>query len=108
LTNDVEEINPPADASTSGLLIEMLMEFLQKANIDGEDEDRKRLLRGIPVVTTYIEEHKDPIKCVVFRMRDFVTFLKKNRFEEFTQGLWHAHHTHEGRNDCHICVGDAR
>lgn len=83
LTDEIQEIHPPADASTSGMMIEMLMEFLQKAKIDGEDEDRRRLLRGIPIVTTITRELKNPVKYVVFRMRDFVSYLKKQRFEEF-------------------------
>lgn len=83
LTNEVTVIRPPEDASTQGILIEMLMEFLQKANLDGEDEDRRRLFRGIPVVTTHTEAEMDPVRFVVFRMRDFVSYLKKNRFEEF-------------------------
>ncbi|MCK5360338.1 MAG: hypothetical protein KAJ95_06905, partial [Gammaproteobacteria bacterium] len=83
LTDDIQEIHPPEDASTSGMMIEMLMEFLQKAKIDGEDEDRQRLLRGVPVVTTITHEQQEAVKYVVFRMRDFVSFLKKQRFEEF-------------------------
>ncbi len=83
LTDNLEVISPPADASTSGQLIEMLMEFLQRANMDGEDEDRKKLFRGVPIVTTVKPEHQDPQRYVVFRYRDFVAYLKKNRFEEY-------------------------
>ena len=84
LSSKVEVIHPPDDASTRGILYEKLMDFLQKADIARDDPDRRRILRGVPIaVTTRDSEGKNPQRYIAWRMRDFVTYLKKQRFEEF-------------------------
>lgn len=73
-------IEAPDDASVSGFIRSRLIEFASKADLmnKGQDKnDRKALLRGLPVVQVL-----DGDRCVVFRAQDFVAFLKRTKSEE--------------------------
>lgn len=82
-------IDAPDDASSHGLIWSHLRTFLQRADMTstGENkEDRKMLLRGIPVI-----QMKEGQKLVYFRGSDFVSHLRKNRAEELRgPNLWFA------------------
>lgn len=73
-------IETPDDASVNGIIRDRLREFCAKSDLfnRGEDpEDRKVLLRGMPVVQTM-----DGERCVCFRAQDFVGYLKRTKSEE--------------------------
>lgn len=82
-------IETPDDASIAGLMRERLREFAGKTNLlnKGQDkEERKALLRGLPVV-----QEIDGTRCVVFRQQDFVNYLKRTKSEEMKGvNLWMA------------------
>lgn len=88
-----QDIEAPDDASRFGMIWHMLLEFLQ-----GHERARSRedLQRGLPVRETIsvIEDeftkertYKD---VVLFRSADFLTFMKRKRFNTTIQGkdLW--------------------
>ncbi len=89
LYKGVRVVETPDDASINGLIRERLREFAAKTELTnkGEDkEDRKGLLRGLPVVQVM-----DGERCVVFRQSDFVNYLKRTRSEEIKGiNLWLA------------------
>lgn len=79
----------PEDASASGIIKGQLVQFIQKTDLTapGTDrEERKSLLRGIPVVQSV-----DGTRAVYFRGQDFVAFLKRNKSEDLKGvNLWFA------------------
>lgn len=73
-------IDVPDDASVTGVIRDRLREFAAKTNLmsKGEDtNDRKALLRGMPVVQVV-----DGERAVIFRAQDFVNYLKRAKAEE--------------------------
>jgi len=80
-------IEVPKEASASGVIQAKFSEFVQKADLgsDGTNaEDRKALLRNIPVVQVV-----NGVRCVVFRGTAFSEFLKRNKAEVMTgMDLW--------------------
>lgn len=82
-------VETPDDASVNGVIRDRLREFCSKADLisRGENnEDRKTLLRGMPVVQVM-----DGERCVMFRGQDFVQYLKRTRSEELRgPNLWFA------------------
>lgn len=93
LMNEAVLVDAPEDASSHGLIWSHLRTFLQRADMTstGENtEDRKMLLRGIPVV-----QLKNEKKLIYFRGSDFVNYLRKNRAEELRgPNLWFALRQH--------------
>lgn len=89
LMKEARIVETPDDASISGLIRSRLREFASKADLTnrGEDiNDRKALLRGLPVVQKYQGERQ-----VIFRAEDFVNYLKRTRSEEMKGvNLWFA------------------
>jgi hypothetical protein len=89
LMREVRLIEAPDDASIAGVIRDRLREFAAKCNLmsKGEDnDDRKALLRGLPVVTVL-----DGARCVAWRGQDFVNFLKRTKTEELKGvNLWFA------------------
>lgn len=82
-------VEVPREASASGIIAAKFNEFVQKADLssDGSDiEDRKALLRNIPVVQVLNGQ-----RCIVFKGTAFSEFLKRNK-AEVLQGmdLWLA------------------
>jgi hypothetical protein len=76
-------VGTPDEASTGGLVRAKLKEFTARAQ---DEDDRKVLLRGVPIVTT-----ADNQKYIVFRGTDFVNYLKRNKCEELKgANLWMA------------------
>lgn len=82
-------IEAPDDAGVNGLIRDRLREFCVKADLTGRGEDleeRKSLLRGMPIV-----QKMDGERCVVFRGQDFVNYLKRTKSEELKGvNLWFA------------------
>lgn len=80
-------IDVPKEASASGVVQAKFAEFVQKADLsrDGTDlEDRKALLRNIPVVQVI-----NGVRCVVFRGTAFSEYLKRNKAEVMSgMDLW--------------------
>lgn len=92
LMQDVEHVSAPDDASTSGIIREKLLEFVDRAdfNSNGKDPSDKDLIaRGLPVVQ---EIHgTGGFREILFRGGDFVMFLKRTRSEEMKgNNLWMA------------------
>ena len=89
LMRDARLIEAPDDASIAGVIRDRLREFAAKCNLmsRGEDnDDRKALLRGLPVVTVI-----DGERSVAWRGQDFVNFLKRTKTEELKGvNLWFA------------------
>lgn len=77
-------VETPDDASISGVIRNRLREFAAKTDLTnkGEDtNDRRALLRGLPVVQrTAIDGIDD--RYVLFRLEDFVNYLKRTKSEE--------------------------
>lgn len=89
LSKEARIVETPDDASISGVIRERLREFAAKTDLTnkGQDsEDRKALLRGLPVVAEV-----DGDRCVVFRGQDFINYLKRTKSEELKGvDLWMA------------------
>lgn len=89
LMEEARLIETPDDASINGVIRDRLREFATKADMSnkGENpEDRKALLRGLPVV-----QKMDGDRCVIFRGQDFVNYLKRTKSEELKGvNLWFA------------------
>lgn len=89
LMKEARIVETPDDASVTGLIRARLREFASKCDLmgRGEDiEDRKGLLRGMPVVQKYQGD-----RMVIFRAEDFVNYLKRTRSEELKGiNLWFA------------------
>jgi hypothetical protein len=83
------KIEAPDDASIAGVVRQRLKDFAAKTDLlnKGQDpEDRKALMRGMPVV-----QLMDGERCVVFRQHDFVSYLKRTKSEELKGvSLWFA------------------
>lgn len=80
LMKEARIIETPDDASVNGMIRARLREFAGKTDLlnPGQNmEDRKALLRGLPIVQTYNGD-----RCVMFRAEDFVNYLKRTRSEE--------------------------
>jgi hypothetical protein len=82
-------VETPDDASINGVVRDRLREFVTKADISNKGdntEDRKALLRGMPVV-----QRMDGERCIIFRGQDFVNYLKRTKSEELKGvNLWFA------------------
>lgn len=82
-------IEAPDDASVSGIMRDRLREFAAKADLANpghEKDDRKALLRGLPVVQSLNGE-----RSVYFRSQDFINYLKRTKSEELKGiDLWFA------------------
>lgn len=89
LMKEARIIDTPDDASIAGTIRERLREFASKTDLlnKGQDkEDRKALLRGLPVIQVM-----DGDRSVVFRSQDFVNYLKRTKSEELKGvALWLA------------------
>lgn len=89
LVPNLRVIEVPKEASASGIIQAKFAEFVQKADLtsDGTNtDDRKALLRNIPVVQVI-----NGVRCVVFRGTAFSEFLKRNKAEVMTgMDLWTA------------------
>lgn len=89
LMKEARTVETPDDASTSGVIRERLKEFASKTDVTnkGEDaDDRKALIRGLPVVAAV-----DGERCVIFRGQDFINYLKRTKSEELKGiNLWMA------------------
>lgn len=87
LVPNLRVIEVPKEASASGVIAAKFNEFIQKADLssDGTNtEDRKALLRNIPVVQVMNGQ-----RCIVFRSTAFSEFLKRNKAEVLTgMDLW--------------------
>lgn len=87
LVPNLRVIEVPKEASASGVVQAKFAEFVQKADLssDGTNtEDRKALLRNIPVVQVI-----NGVKCVVFRGTAFSEYLKRNKAEVMSgMDLW--------------------
>lgn len=74
-------IDIPKESTPSGIMASRLMDFLSKADSRGNDYDeqkeRDRLTRGLPCL-----QIKDNTKFGVFRMQDFVKYLKSTKSED--------------------------
>ena len=85
----VRIVETPDDASIAGVIRARLREFASKTDFTnrGENtEDRKALMRALPVV-----QKIDGDRCVVFRAQDFVQYLKRTKSEELKGvNLWFA------------------
>lgn len=77
----------PEDATPEGAVRLRLIEFLRKANLKSEGDekkDREALLRGVPVV----QLHKDE-RVVMFRSVDFSAYLQKTKTDAIkNKDLW--------------------
>ena len=86
-------VETPDDASVSGVIRSRLREFSSKCDLlnKGADlEDRRALLRGLPVVQQLTIDGI-PGRYVVFRGEDFINFLKRTKSEELKGvNLWFA------------------
>lgn len=89
LMQNARLIETPDDASVNGVVRDRLREFATKADMSNRGdkaEDRKALLRGMPVV-----QSMDGERCVMFRGQDFVNYLKRTKSEELKGvNLWFA------------------
>lgn len=89
LMKEARIVETPDDASIGGVVRERLREFAAKTDLTnkGQDaEDRKALLRGLPVVAEV-----DGDRCVIFRGQDFINYLKRTKSEELKGvDLWMA------------------
>lgn len=87
LVPNLRVIEVPKEASASGVVQAKFHEFIQKADLsrDGTDiDDRKALLRNIPVVQVM-----EGVRCIVFKGTAFAEYLKKNKAEVMTgMDLW--------------------
>ena len=78
---NVVEIEAPDEASTSGLIVDRLCEFCDRADPDAE---RDSLLLDQPVV-----EEREGVPVVYFRGPAFVDFLRRSRADELRgANLW--------------------
>lgn len=89
LVPNLRVVEVPKEASASGIIVAKFSEFVQKADLssDGTNtEERKALLRNIPVVQVLNGQ-----RCIVFKGTAFSEFLKRNK-AEVLQGmdLWLA------------------
>lgn len=89
LMKEARIIDVPDEASVNGVMRDRLREFASKTDLfnRGEDkEDRKALLRGLPVVQKHEGE-----RVVMFKGNDFVNYLKRTKAEELKGvNLWFA------------------
>lgn len=89
LMKEARIIDAPDDASVAGSIRDRLREFASKTDLlnRGEDaNDRKALLRGLPVVQKY-----EGTRMIMFRSQDFVNYLKRTKSEELKGvNLWFA------------------
>lgn len=79
LIPNLRVIEVPKEASASGIIAAKFAEFVQKADLssDGTNpEDRKALIRNIPIVQVL-----DGQRCIVFKGTAFSEFLKRNKAE---------------------------
>ena len=89
LMPQVMKVHAPDDANPAGMIRTKLIEFVHKADLSSAGQildERKALLRGMPVVQEYYGD-----RYVFFRGQDFVQFLKRSKMEELRgQSLWLA------------------
>jgi hypothetical protein len=98
----VEEV--PEDSTPAGAVRIRLIEFLRKANLKSEGDekrDREALIRGIPVVQIEDEE-----RVIMFRSVDFVSYLQKTRTDAVkNKDLWFKASRDMGVKNTRIRVG---
>lgn len=86
-------VETPDDASVSGVIRSRLREFCSKTDLANRGEstdDRRALLRGLPVVQR-ISVDGTADRYVLFRGEDFVNYLKRTKSEELKGvNLWMA------------------
>lgn len=89
LMKQARMVEAPDDSSVTGIIRDRLREFASKTDLTnrGKDlDDRKALMRGMPVVQVYEGD-----RHVFFRGQDFVNYLKRTRTEELKGvSLWFA------------------
>jgi hypothetical protein len=89
LMKEARIVETPDDASVNGVIRARLRDFASKTDLTskGQDiNDRKALLRGLPVVQEYNGD-----RVVMFRAEDLVNYLKRTRSEELKGvNLWFA------------------
>ncbi len=82
-------VETPDEASVTGVVRDRLREFASKTDLSSKGdnmEDRKSLMRGMPVVAKVQGE-----RCVVFRAQDYINYLKRTKSEELKGvNLWFA------------------
>lgn len=87
LVPNLRVVEVPKEASASGVIVSKFNEFVQKADLssDGTNtEDRKALLRNIPIVQII-----NGVRCVVFRGTAFSEYLKRNKADvQSGMDLW--------------------
>ena len=87
LVPNIRVIEVPKEASAAGVVVAKFAEFISKADLDSDGknpDDRKALLRNIPVVQVV-----NGTRCIVFRGTAFAEFLKRNKAEVMTgMDLW--------------------
>jgi hypothetical protein len=87
LVPTIRVIEVPKEASAAGVVVAKFAEFISKADLDSDGknpDDRKALLRNIPVVQVV-----NGARCIVFRGTAFAEFLKRNKAEVMTgMDLW--------------------
>lgn len=104
LMKDARIVSTPDEASVAGVIRDRLREFAARTDLlslGQNNDDRKALLRGMPVVISYEGERQ-----VMFRAQDFVNFLKRTKSEELKGvNLWFAVRD-VGVNHTKLRVGD--
>jgi len=87
LMKTAEKCDAPLESGPAGIVYSKLREFCRKADLSqNTKEDRKLLLRGIPIAQVMDKE-----LCVVFRGTDFVEYLRRQKAEELKgPNLWLA------------------
>ena len=99
LMDDADVVEAPADATTSGMFLFRLTEFLRKARIppaeDKSDDkvfqNREGLLRGFPIIENATDEEGKPLLIAHFRANDFMEALKRARVGNVTgSALWNT------------------
>lgn len=93
LMKEARIVETPDDASIAGTIRARLREFASKTDLTNRGknpDDRKALMRGLPVVQTITVEGVEE-RCVCFKGQDFVNYLKRTKSEELKGvNLWMA------------------
>lgn len=104
LFEHIELDEVPEDATPEGAVRVRLSEFLRKANLKSEGDekkDREALIRGIPVVQLHENE-----RVVMFRSVDFVSFLQRTKTDVVkNKDLWFKLTGHMGVMSTRVRIG---
>lgn len=102
---DLKILDTPEDASVAGVVRERLREFASRVDMTNRGQntdDRRALLRGLPVIQEYEGE-----RMVMFRAQDFINYLKRTKAEELKGvNMWFAIKD-MGVGNTRLRVGDA-